>query len=394
MTCNLSNYLAYSLIMIGYVLWSSSLLANQTIKNELSQFGITIASIPAKKVETLDISVTDPETGNKKIKDAIELIFEKSPFNTRIIGRLSEFGKIFVIYDPSFPKKQLASQKIAAFFPDFYQHEGDIKQFRVVVGRYGIKWPLERLAAVLVHELAGHGLQHLRKRTLSDRKIDRECEALIYEEKAYQDFKTLRNTPERRNFLNDMRFRWCADFNWYLTKNKVNTDQAWGYGRPDVTKLLGLFEKYIDYLRKTGTSANAVKASKDKRISDFEKLKKLAISKNDFEGFFLIGNRYLTGIGVERNFAQARYWFQQAAAWGHANALFLLGVLYERGLGVKINHTQAYKWFSLSVESGLIKADEKKTEMSLKLSKSELQLSTKEIMNWQNLIHENIQRLK
>ena len=191
-----------------------------------------------------------------------------------------------------------------------------------------------------------------------------------------------------------MRFRWCADFNWYLTKNKVNTDQAWGYGRPDVTKLLGLFETYIDYLRKTGTSANAVKASKDKRIGDFEKLKKLAISKNDFEGFFLIGNRYLTGIGVERNFAQARYWFQKAAAWGHANALFLLGVLYERGLGVKINHTQAYKWFSLSVESGLIKADEKKTEMSLKLSKSELRLSTKEIMNWQNLIHENTQRLK
>ena len=394
MICNLSNYLAYSLIIIGSVLWSSSALPNQIIKNELTQFGIIIASISAKKGETFDISVIDSESGNTKIKNAIELIFRKSPFNTKIIRRLSKFGKILVIYDPSFPKKQLASQKIAAFFPDFYQHEGDIKQFRVVVGRYGIKWPLERLAAVLVHELAGHGLQHLRKRTLSDRKIDRECEALIYEEKAYQDFKILRNTPDRRNFLNDMRFRWCADFNWYLTKNNVNTDQAWGYGRPDVIKLLGLFEKYIDHLRKTGISANAVKASKDKRIDNFEKLKKLAISKNDFEGFFLIGNRYLTGIGVKRNFAQARYWFQKAASWGHANALFLLGVLYERGLGVKTNYAQAYKWFSLSFENGMMKAHGKKTEMSLKLSNPDLKLSTKEIMNWRNLINQNSQRLE
>ena len=46
MTCNLSNYLAYSLIMIGYVLWSSSLVANQTIKNELSQYHITLLHDP------------------------------------------------------------------------------------------------------------------------------------------------------------------------------------------------------------------------------------------------------------------------------------------------------------------------------------------------------------
>ena len=103
MICNLSNYLAYSLIIIGSVLWSSSALPNQIIKNELTQFGIIIASISAKKGETFDISVIDSESGNTKIKNAIELIFRKSPFNTKIIRRLSKFGKILVIYDPSFP---------------------------------------------------------------------------------------------------------------------------------------------------------------------------------------------------------------------------------------------------------------------------------------------------
>ncbi len=331
--------------------------------------GITIIGLPTKNNTKFDIKVPSSDSGIQSIKNATNLIFTKSPYNANLINYLSESGKVIIIYDPAFPKRQLASQKIAAFFPPFFQHNGDLKQFRVVVGRYGIKWPIEKLAAVIVHELAGHGLQHLRQRTFFDRKLDRECEALIYEEKAYQDFNVPRDTPYRKRFLQHTRHKWCADFNRFLVKTKINTDEAWSYGKPDVPKLLNHFENYIKHLRKSGIAGSAIIETKKKQARDFEQLKSNAKQKNDPGELFIIGKRYFLGLGVEKNYLNALIWLNKAAYKNHSRAQFLLGAMYENGLGTEIDYVQAYKWFRLSMDGGFIEAKTHLNKLNLKISR-------------------------
>ena len=69
-----------------------------------------------------------------------------------------------------------------------------------MVGRYGAKWPARELAAVLAHELVGHGMQQYRGRMEHVRTIDLECEAYLYEEQAYQDLGLDKRSSEMIKF--------------------------------------------------------------------------------------------------------------------------------------------------------------------------------------------------
>jgi hypothetical protein len=61
---------------------------------------------------------------------------------------------------------------------------------------------------------------------------------------------------------------------------------------------------------------------------------------------------------VPRNYAQARQWYEKAAAQGHALAQNNLAELYFAGLGVPQDYVRAYLWVSLAAVH--MKGDEQK----------------------------------
>ncbi len=83
--------------------------------------------------------------------------------------------------------------------------------------------------------------------------------------------------------------------------------------------------------------------------------------RGDGEAALLLGNMYLYGQGVAREYAPARKWLDVAAKDGHPDALFNLGAIYDKALGVDRDAPQAVKWFTLA-------ADQRDAEAQLNLA--------------------------
>jgi uncharacterized protein len=81
----------------------------------------------------------------------------------------------------------------------------------------------------------------------------------------------------------------------------------------------------------------------DSRIS------RQALDGNSYSQY-LLGLKYLRGIGAGRDTAQAVKWFQQAASAGLPNAYQKLGYMYENGIGFPKNYYEAKSWYELARE--------------------------------------------
>jgi hypothetical protein len=344
--------------------------------------GIKLKALHLPSPNPFDIDLLEPGKALANIGGAIDMIYAQSPFSAKWINKLKHHGRVSIMYDPNFPKPDMASQVIAAYFPDYFQHKGNSKEFLVVVGRFGAKWPKKELAAVIVHELVGHGLQHLRGKTTKDRKIDRECEALIHEEKAYQDFAYPRDTANMVRFRKDMRNKWCGDFSRFMSTEGINTDVAWGYGKPDVPKLLKHFERYTAHLRKTGISARALQATRDQQRDQFESYTKSVLKRSDGEEMFSLAKRYLKGIGTSKDEKKAREWFDLAAEANHPRAQYYLAAMMESGVGGPQDKTNAHMWYSIAVRNGVNKAGERKAFLTPLLSHDELSAAQQQVNSW------------
>ena len=330
--------------------------------------GIELAAMPLRKQKD-NILLLAPKTGIHNLKMALDRLYATSPFSVRHIENLKKNGRVTIVYDAAFPKRQLSKVTIAAFFPDFFQKEtGGLKQFLVVVGRFGVKWEINKLAAVIAHELVGHGLQHFRGHRDKDRKIDLECEALIYEIKSRQDLGIRPDTNDTIRFRKHVRGNWCADFSRYMTAQGINVDEAWGYGRPDVPTLLRHFDDYRRHLRRNGISAKAVAAAKSQRMRDFTAYKTEAKRTRSAKKMLIIGQRYLKGVGVKRDIRLGARWVAKSARLGHPPAQFIMGLLNATGHGVRKDPVEAYAWLSAAVAKGFTKARKTKAKLEAKLS--------------------------
>ena len=91
--------------------------------------GIELAAMPLPEQQT-DILLLAPKTGIHKLKLALDRLYATSLFSVRHLETLKENGRVTIVYDATFPKRQLSKVTIAAFFPDFFQKETDgLKQF-------------------------------------------------------------------------------------------------------------------------------------------------------------------------------------------------------------------------------------------------------------------------
>ena len=81
-----------------------------------------------------------------------------------------------------------------------------------------------------------------------------------------------------------------------------------------------------------------------------------AANDGDPDAAFEIGERYLTGRGVDTSMSEALGWFEKAVAKVSAAAAFRLGMAYEKGQGVSRDRGRARTNYVLAAESGHLKA--------------------------------------
>ncbi len=65
-----------------------------------------------------------------------------------------------------------------------------------------------------------------------------------------------------------------------------------------------------------------------------------------------LGDNFMTGSGVSKNYKEAAKWYRLAAAQGDQRAQFLLGLMYEDGQGVVQDFKKAHMWFNLAAVDG------------------------------------------
>ena len=74
------------------------------------------------------------------------------------------------------------------------------------------------------------------------------------------------------------------------------------------------------------------------------------------EAQFRLGWLYETGVGGEKNFAEAAYWYAVAADLAHPSALYNFAVMLAEGRGVSRDDTKAAKYFRRAAVQGHAKA--------------------------------------
>ena len=254
--------------------------------------GITLTAKSPAPGRSFDVAILSPEAGLKRLKMALDLIDRKSPHGRAGIARLKKFGKIFIIYDPNFPKpnQDISTIRRALFIPTFFGDNGKGKEglaFPVLVSRHGINAPTEYLAAVLVHELVGHGIQQAEGRATTSRARELECEGWLQEEWAYQEFGVDKSSPEMIEFRRELEgsalssghvsFRrtsflhgqssfgasrdgQCSPFKRYLAEHAPDQLAHFNKLNPDVPELLKDLRGYVKYLDKSGVTTAALEA--------------------------------------------------------------------------------------------------------------------------------------
>lgn len=65
-----------------------------------------------------------------------------------------------------------------------------------------------------------------------------------------------------------------------------------------------------------------------------------------------IGNLYLYGFGVPRDYREAMKWFRKAADQGNLDGQLSVGNMYAWGFGVPRDHGEAVRWYRLAADEG------------------------------------------
>ena len=330
-------------------------MGDNRIGTERTYKGMRLVGVAAEPGVDYGIKLVSPLRGLKKLRKAINLIYQKSPYSVAAIETLKKNGNVIIVYSPRLPQTKGGYLLAAVFLPDFYKREDsgrDRKDFVVVVGPLGIKWPTPELAMVLVHELVGHGMQQLRGRMDYVRELDLECTANLYGEKFYQDIGIDKSATEVIQARRALEEHWCSDFKRYMREKKPQLMKTWDVLNPDVPLLLEAFDEYADALRDDGESGKAVKAADDMQRAKFKKWARQVAAKGTVGEQFKLAIAYRDGLGTPRNLAEAAKWFTKAAEQGLAPAQFHLGALYAKGRGVPQDLAKARTWWRRAARQG------------------------------------------
>ncbi len=97
---------------------------------------------------------------------------------------------------------------------------------------------------------------------------------------------------------------------------------------------------------------------------------------------FFLGEMYLNGNGVARDYAQALKWARASAEQKNADAQYTLGGMYESGKGVPQDYVQARMWYGLSASSGDEQAIRKKAALETSMTAAQIEQSRLQEQEW------------
>lgn len=67
---------------------------------------------------------------------------------------------------------------------------------------------------------------------------------------------------------------------------------------------------------------------------------------------FLLGDLYVDGVGVNKDYEKAMFWYKKSAAQSYPMAMYSVGAMYANGFGVKKDTKQARHWFQQATWKG------------------------------------------
>jgi hypothetical protein len=321
-----------------------------------SHRGMRIETVPVNPDRVFDVDLINADAAVKKMKAAIDLIYKDARDLSRKLNRIKAAGDVHIIYNPNYPNKaqDLAMVRVALFLPYYLDEQtaNTTKPLPVLISRHGIKWPTNELAAILVHELVGHGDQYLKGLTDTTRSNELECDAWLLEEQAYQNFgldKSSRNMIQFRKQLGGYRGKagHCTAFLNYVRKTWPDKISLYERLNPDVPALRKLLVKFMAHLEKTGVTAQALAAK-----SNFIESKLNRLEQNGSPGkIFGTGLYLLEGAGYKQNPERGIRMIKKAADLNHLKAQYHLATLYQTGKGVKKDTAQAYFWLAVAARN-------------------------------------------
>jgi TPR repeat protein len=87
------------------------------------------------------------------------------------------------------------------------------------------------------------------------------------------------------------------------------------------------------------------------------------VQAGDPQASHILGNLYWYGECVERNYAKAIGWYEDAARKGHAGAMVTLGNIYYRGTNVEKKPAESAVWYLMAAEQGDLFSQRRLAEM-------------------------------
>ena len=238
-----------ALLLIGpaaraFTPFDAERLAERPVAAEGAARGVLFFGLAPEAGRALAPTVPGPKAGLEAAKAALLRLEAADPAARAALDRLRAAGRVVVVYDPSFPYPALSRVTLAAFLPTDPK-AADGRRFVTIVGRYGAQRPRDELAAVLAHELVGHGLQHLEGRLGAGvRVLDMECEAMLATLAARRALGLREDGPDGIDLRRAVESRWCLDLRLWQADQAPETRALWEADRLDLGALLALFHRY------------------------------------------------------------------------------------------------------------------------------------------------------
>lgn len=353
----------YQNIQIAFVLVLGSILFSQaganakTDKNThtIQHRGIQIIALPPTSGKRYDVSIMPGKKAITQITKALDLIYEKSAYSRGTLKRLQKVRRLVIVYNPDHFAENLGMIVAASFRPKAPEISGLIDNSNSLVAsitRHGIKWPVSELASAIIHELVGHGVQHLDGRLLVMRELDRECEAWLMEEQAFQDFGINKQTSEMIQFRQIIEYHYCVDFIKYMRQKTPERAKTWDTPNPNVSDIMEVFGLYIRDMAQSGEMLKSAKAAVGLAVED---LKRMLKSGNPQE-LYTIALYLFEEAKTPKARQNAAVFLRRAAQGGYVDAQYRLGTLLRADKSDPENGKRALYWLKKAGKKGHLKA--------------------------------------
>jgi localization factor PodJL len=96
-----------------------------------------------------------------------------------------------------------------------------------------------------------------------------------------------------------------------------------------------------------------------KDFAEARRLYMAAAEKGHAKAMHNLAVLYTRGIDGAPDYGAAVEWFRKAAAYGTVDSQYNLGILYARGTGIERDLVESYKWFALAAKGGDNKGGDK-----------------------------------